>query len=51
MQSDRTRQIFHFPAAAVCVSEHVQEVSHFCGVQEVKKVGVAGLPETVKSRL
>lgn len=32
---------FHFPAAAVCVSKHVQEVSHFCEVQEVKKVGGA----------
>lgn len=50
MQSDRTRQFFT-SLLLLCVSEHVQEVSHFCGVQEVKKVGVAGLPETVKSGL
>lgn len=50
MQSDRTRQVFT-SLLLLCVTEYVLEVSHFCEVQEVKKVGVAGLSETVKSGL
>lgn len=51
MQSDRTRQVFTSLLLLLCVTEYVLEVSHFCEVQEVKKVGVAGLSETVKSGL
>lgn len=52
MQSGHTRQVFtSLLLLLLCVTEYVPEVSRFCEVQEVKKVGVAGLSETVKSGL
>lgn len=35
----------------LCVTDHVSEVSLYHGVQEVKKVGVTGLSDTVKTGL
>lgn len=50
MQSERTHQVFT-SLLLLCVTQYELEVSHFCEVQEVRKVGVAGLSETVKSGL